>query len=105
MESIDIDMEGDHMSERGMDAAFRIMEHISAEKIERVRVVLEKAAALHKENPEKGEVYIVVKDTRKDMEWATQTKIAEIVDGDAVSPDGDRISLRCIDEVELVDEA
>lgn len=74
------------------------------EQIERIIAVLERAVALYKENPEKGEVYIVVKDTQKDWEYATQTKIVEIVDGDAVSPEGHRISLWCIDEVEMVDK-
>lgn len=73
-------------------------------KIERIIAVLEGAIARYKENPEKGEVYIVVKDTREDWEYATQTKIAEIIDGDAVSPEGHRIPLWCIDDAELVDK-
>lgn len=74
------------------------------EQIERIIAVLERAVALYKENPEKGEVYIVVKDAEQDQEWATQTKIAEIADGDAISPEGSRIPLWSIDEVKMVDE-
>lgn len=77
---------------------------VEEKKIERIIAVLEGAIARYKENPEKGEVYLVVKDTQKDWEYATQTKISEIVDGDAVSPEGHRISLWCIDDAELVDE-
>ena len=83
------------------------IEKLPAEQdnIERITNVLEGAMARYKENPEKGEVDIVVKDTWKDWEYATRTKIAEIVDGNAVSSEGDKIPLWCIAEVELVDEA
>lgn len=75
------------------------------EQIERIIAVLERAVALYKENPEKGEVYIVVKDTRKDWEYVTRTKIAEIADGDAISPEGEKIPLWSIEGAAMVDMA
>lgn len=80
------------------------------EPIERIIAVLERAVALYKENSKKGEVYIVAKDMRQgqNQEWTTRTKIAEVVEGYAVSPEGKKIPVWSTDdvkiEVKIVDE-
>lgn len=82
----------------GIEEMSIVQEHIA-----RMTAVLERAVTLYKENPKKGEVYIVGQDLRRDQEeWSMRTKIADIVEGYAVTPEGEKIPLWSINEVEML---